>query len=58
MQEETTNQVLESLASDIAMEISDAHNQRDGSAAALVRLGNALTRNIARRAAAELADQE
>lgn len=58
MQQET-NDILLELRNDIKMEAQDALGQGDRiSAAALDRVVNALTRNIERRSARELADQE
>lgn len=55
--DETTNEILQSLRNDIALEVSAARGAGDAPAAtALERLGNALDRNIARRAEREAAD--
>lgn len=56
MQEETTNQILQELQTDIMLEVSDARGRRDGSDVALMRLANAINRNLERRAAREQAD--
>lgn len=57
--DESTNDVLNSLESDLRLEASAARGEGDRpTAAVLDRLANAIMRNVDRRRAAEQADQE
>jgi hypothetical protein len=57
--DESTNDVLNSLESDLRLEASAARGEGDRpTAAVLDRLANAIMRNVDRRRAAELADSQ